>query len=216
MTRSAASRLLRPSAGLLATCALALAGNGLAVQVALTPAAASSQLPAPVGRITTAVGAQVTAAARAATGLACQAVGTLKVCSHGDDAELQPSSAAGERGSQASTSSTKVGCYGDGVSGPRVVAAYLRPEGSVDHFAQYAGKFRGWAGAIETAINASAHQTKGARHLRFATTPGSGCSLRILRLTLPASAFGTCSGPTPTATAASPRRTTTTSRPATT
>lgn len=181
MTRSPARLLARPTVTLLAALALAggggvLAASPAAVQTPLSPAGPARTLTSTV------------------TGLACANVDRLRLCSHGDDAALRPSTAAGEKGAQAATSSTRIGCYGDGTSGARVVAAYLRPTGSVDRFAQYVDRFRGWAGAVEKSVDDSAHQTKGARHVRFATTPGSSCSLQIVRLTLPADAFSSFTG----------------------
>lgn len=209
MNRRPAARLGR-TAAVLATSAAVLAAGSAAASArpavstlrtsppvtadAITADATTAQAPtAPARRLAaepagTARAATTTArtTARPVAALACDLVGGLRLCTHGDDSRT----ARGEAGPQASTASTRVGCYGDGVSGPRVVAAYVRPVGSADRFAQYVDRFRGWAGALERSVDDTAHKTGGARHLRFATTSGAPCSLQILRLTLPADAFG--------------------------
>ena len=119
----------------------------------------------------------------------CELVRELRVCSHGDDAHL-----ASTGGRASSTTSTRIGCYGDGRSGPRVQAVYARPESARDRFATMLPSFRGWAGAVEKAFDDSARKTGGARHVRFATVPaGTGCALSVLQVALPASAFSSFS-----------------------
>lgn len=150
------------------------------------------------GRALRAAGTQTTQAVPAATpagkpvrraaDVACSLVGSLRLCSHGDDAAV---AAGGEASSQQlSTASTRIGCYGDGRSGSRVQAVYARPVGAANRLGSYQSSFRGWAGALEKAVNDSAHQTGGARHIRFATTAsGSGCVLDVRAVALPANAF---------------------------
>jgi hypothetical protein len=188
MTRSPSHRLPLAVTGL--ALGLALAGNGLGTTASLVAAAQQTPL-LPTALVADALPGGAVVTAKAVTGLACSSLLSLRLCTHGDDTALQPraTTAAGEKGTQASTSSTRIGCYGDGTSGPRIITAYVRPVGSADRYAQYVDRFRGWAGALETSVDDSAHQTKGARHVRFATTAGTGCSLRILRLTLPGDAF---------------------------
>ncbi len=162
--------------------AITVAGAVLltALPTLAVPAAAATPATTKVARLT-APAAQV----------ACSLVGDVPVCSHGDDARLRPQSSAGEgTRQQASTSSTRIGCYGNGRSGPRVQAVYARPIGSADRLPSMRASFRGWAGALDKAVDDSAHQTRGARHVRFVTTPTSGgCELDIVAVTLPPSAF---------------------------
>jgi len=128
----------------------------------------------------------------AAADVACSLVGGLRLCSHGDDSSLGASheAAGGPSKQQLSTSSTRIGCYGDGRSGARVQAVYARPIGTADRLASLQPSFRGWAGALEKAVDDSAHQTGGARHIRFATkASGSSCVLDVRSVALPANAF---------------------------
>lgn len=148
------------------------------------PALASPTAPLPLT-------ARLRPASAAISELGCSVVGGLRICSHGNDAALPGTAAAGEGGSgQTSTASTRIGCYGDGHSGPRIQAVYARPVTAADRLSAMLPSFRGWAGALEKAVDDSAHQTNGARHLRFATRPTSGgCTLDVLSVALPASAF---------------------------
>lgn len=133
--------------------------------------------------------------AAAAARFTCTTVTGLQVCSHGDDRHLSPAQAGQEGGGRAaSTSSTRIGCYGDGRSGPRIQAVYARPVTAADRFASMLPSFRGWAGALEKTVDDSARQTKGARHVRFVTTAsGSSCQLDVISLALPADAFSSFS-----------------------
>ncbi|MBK5306783.1 MAG: hypothetical protein JJD92_08875 [Frankiaceae bacterium] len=125
----------------------------------------------------------------------CAALSGLRLCSHGDDRRLGPAHTENEKsGQRASTASTRVGCYGDGRSGLRIQAVYARPVTSADRLGAMLPSFRGWAGALEKTIDDSAHQTRGARHVRFVTKPGGGsCQLDVLALALPADAFSSFS-----------------------
>ena len=173
-------------ASLLATVPAIAASHSSAPSSTSTPAAAvradrpaAPVLPAPADPVRAAV----------ADSVVCDLVGELRMCSHGDDAHL-----ASAGGSTSSTASTRLGCYGDGRSGPRVQAVYARPESSRDRLDAMLTSFRGWAGAVERAFDDSARKTGGARHVRFATVPsGDGCALSVLPVALPASAFSSFS-----------------------
>ena len=130
-----------------------------------------------------------TALPRSAVDAGCDVVGGLPLCSHGDDAHL--ATASGTSGtSSSSTASSRIGCYGDGRSGPRVQAIYARPHDAQDRLASMLPSFRGWAGAVDKTFDDSARKTGGSRHVRFATVPtGGGCSLSVLPVALPPSAF---------------------------
>ncbi len=163
---------------------------GAAVVAALPAPASASTAVRP--RLTVTSVPQATTVVAAATALPCSVVSRLRLCTHGDDSRLSRStSAAGEgSGQQTSTASTRVGCYGDGQSGPRIQALYIRPTTTADHLSSVLPSLRGWAGGVEKAIDDSAHQTKGSRHVRFVTTPsGSSCQLSVLSLALPPDAF---------------------------
>jgi len=132
--------------------------------------------------------------AAVADSVACEVLRGVRLCTHGDDAHLHGTHAAGGQSGSSTTSSTRIGCYGDGRSGSRVQAVYARPISSADAYSSMLPSFRGWAGAVEKDIDDSAHQTKGARHVRFATVPsGSSCVLSVLRVALPDNAFSSFS-----------------------
>ena len=201
MTRTAArGRTARHATVLTATLGISLLAGVCAppALARLVEGDGATVRPAATARVT----AQATDAVRAApalgtlageaTGVACGLVRDLRVCTHGDDAHLAgASSARGEGGSTASTSSTRIGCYS---SGPRVQTVYARPVTGRDRYASSLTSFRGWAGAVEKTVDDSARKTKGARHVRFVSTPsGSSCVLSVLNLALPAQAFGSFS-----------------------
>lgn len=170
--------LARPVAGLDAGTA---ASSATAAPAAAAAAAAAAR-PAAVTQLRRAVAGSVV----------CDLVRGLRVCSHGDDAQLQGgTTAAGEGDSAASTASTRIGCY---TRGPRVQTVYARPATEPDRYAATLRSFQGWAGAVEKAVDDSARKTRGARHVRFASVPdGESCSLSVLRVTLPGKAFGSFS-----------------------
>ena len=123
--------------------------------------------------------------------ITCGLVGDVPLCSHGDDGRLAPQASAGEGSrQQAGTASTRIGCYGNGRTGARVQTVYARPIGAPDRLPSMRASFRGWAGAIDKAVDDSAHQTRGARHVRFVTKPtAEGCELDIASVSLPPNAF---------------------------
>ena len=139
-----------------------------------------------------AVAQAVSTATSVRSGLVCELVRGLRMCSHGDDAHLTDAPTPRSNGGDASsTSSTRIGCY---KSGPRVQAVYARPVTSADRYTASLQSFRGWAGAMEQAVDDSAHKTKGARHVRFVSTPsGSSCVLSVLHVALPPQAFASFS-----------------------
>jgi hypothetical protein len=49
-----------------------------------------------------------------------------------------------------------VPCVGDGTSGPRVQAIYAVATDRTDRYASLAGTIAGWAGQMDSALNASA------------------------------------------------------------
>lgn len=129
-----------------------------------------------------------------AAGLDCESTSSgLPLCVHGEDAEPHGDGSYGVAGSSGSGSGTsgQIGCYGDGTSGPRVRAVYARPESAPNNYAASVPSIRSWAAGISAQFDASAARTGGRRHVRFATTPGASCSLTVLDVALPSSAFRT-------------------------
>ncbi|MEX2289047.1 MAG: hypothetical protein WD794_01815 [Mycobacteriales bacterium] len=134
-----------------------------------------------------------------AAGLDCElSARNVPLCMHGADAEPAPHDHAShghagetaEGTSSGSTGSTgTIGCYGDGTSGNRVRAVYARPQSAADRYSASVGSIRSWAAGVSSTFDASAAVTGGRRHVRFATTSGSSCSLTVLNIALPDSAF---------------------------
>lgn len=179
----------------LAPGARALSGSaGAAALTASGAAHTVAALPAGVTGASRKVGLATPAEQRTA-GLACSLT-RLKtlLCTHGPDSvDEMPAETAGPAAATSSSgaagSSGSIGCYGDGTSGPRIRAVYARPAGSPDRFPSTAASFAKWAGAADAEFDKSAMQTHAHRHLRFATSGGTSCTLNVLRITLPSSAF---------------------------
>jgi hypothetical protein len=186
--------------GLAVVAVLLPLSGGPALEPALltTPATPATALPTddPAGSATTAsprVAALLTS--QLAAGLDCETTrGGLPLCVHGDDTAPHDSSdvtAASDGSTAGGGSGGQIGCYGDGTSGPRVRAVYARPEGAPNNYAATLPSIRSWAAGTSAQFDASAARTGGRRHVRFATTPGTSCSLTVLDVTLPKSAFST-------------------------
>lgn len=127
---------------------------------------------------------------RIATGLDCAlSASGVRLCLHGEDAPPgDPQRAGGSAG--ATPTEGAIGCYGNGMHGPRVRAVYARPQSAPDRFAASVGSIRSWAAGVSSQFDASAAQTGGRRHVRFATTSGSSCIVAVMSVALPDSAFG--------------------------
>lgn len=155
------------AASTLAVSALALAG----------PSGTGSASTADTARATTAAAAEVTCVPNPAS----QSRVTADVCVHGPD-DRSPLEAPPRPQARAATAGIE--CYGDGRSGPRVQAVYARASDQPDRFASAEAEIRAHAAQVEAEVAASAARTGGVRHVRFVTTPGPGCELDILRVTL--------------------------------
>lgn len=83
-------------------------------------------------------------------------------------------------------SGTKVVCDGDGTTGNRVQVLYVHAPGQ-DRFAEYLPSFKKWAADTDVIYDASAQETGGDRHIRFATE--ADCTPSVLDVELPASAL---------------------------
>jgi hypothetical protein len=75
-----------------------------------------------------------------------------------------------------------VPCIGDGVGGSRVQAVYAVASDRTDRYASIAPLIAGWAGRMDAAVNQSAAETGGERHIRFVTN--ADCSLSIANVVL--------------------------------
>lgn len=118
------------------------------------------------------------------SGLTCAtSLAGIPLCTH------EPVAAAAETGPAATPRGGTLGCYGDGTSGPRVRVVYARPQSAPDRSAEAVPAIREWAAGISSQLDASARRTGGRRHVRFATTAGSGCTLLVAQAVLPDSAF---------------------------
>lgn len=100
------------------------------------------------------------------------------LCSHGDDAQLAPGSAAGRGNrSDGAVPAAAVACEGDGVAGARVEVLSLRPAGRPG---PAIGDVRRWVGQVEWTVSASAEQWGARRHVRFVTEPtADGCRVAV-------------------------------------
>lgn len=100
-------------------------------------------------------------------------------CTHGED-PAPPGLDADRRRSLAElrrdVPSRRIGCQGDGVSGPRVEAIYAVASDRTDRYASVAPLIAGWAGEVEDRFDESAAQTSDARTVRFRR---SGCDLVV-------------------------------------
>jgi hypothetical protein len=75
-----------------------------------------------------------------------------------------------------------VPCYGDGVSGKRVQAVYVRAADKPDRYADVVGLIGQWAANVDRTFADSAAETGGVRHVRWVT--GAGCELVVQRVQL--------------------------------
>jgi hypothetical protein len=66
-----------------------------------------------------------------------------------------------------SLGATATVCDGDGTSGKRVQALYVRGDGQADRYGQFVGQFQTFADQIDAAFVEGANRTGGVRHVRF-------------------------------------------------
>lgn len=75
-------------------------------------------------------------------------------------------------------------CDGDGTTGKRVEALYVRPSDKTDRFASIKDALGSYVIRADRQLNASARETSGSRHWRFATDPDpAGVAPCVLRIT---------------------------------
>ena len=145
-------------------------------------------------------------------------VGSAKLCTHGPDApppgldvtkdvppvavtaapkeatgaqlgDEQLAAEAAPADAPVAASPWAVPCDGDGTSGNRVQVLYVHA--GTDRFTQYLESFRTWSAGIDVIYNASAAQTGGERHVRFATeTVGGECRATVTKVAVSSSALG--------------------------
>ena len=80
------------------------------------------------------------------------------------------------------TAADAVPCIGDGVSGQRVQAIYAVASDKPDRYSSIAPLIAGWAAQMDSAVNQSAAETGGERHIRFVTNPD--CTLNVAHVVL--------------------------------
>jgi hypothetical protein len=107
------------------------------------------------------------------------------LCTHGPDV-APDATAVTQLLTAAQVADQAILCEGDGVSGQRVQAMYVRPEHQADRYAQYGDLFRQVAFDADAIFDASAHATGGHRHLRFVTD--ADCQVDVLNVVIPAGA----------------------------
>lgn len=84
--------------------------------------------------------------------------------------------------SAGATSGPAIPCIGDGVSGARVQALYVRASDRADRFSSLAPSMAQWATNIDRVFADSAAKKGGVRRVRFVTDPG--CNLLVERVVL--------------------------------
>ena len=110
-------------------------------------------------------------------------------CTHGPDLGpkgvdvTEPRSVSDLTASALNVSSTgSVQCLGDGTGGSRVQAIYAVASDQTNRAADIVPLIQGWAGQMDGAVNQSAAETGGERHIRFVTSPD--CSWNVAVVTL--------------------------------
>lgn len=98
----------------------------------------------------------------------------------------EPGDAPPAPGAPQTEASAGIQCYGDGASGTRVQLVYAHPAG-VNRLSSLRAAMRTRAAQMEAIFNASAGQTGGQRHIRWATDPN--CNLTVLDVTVEAAAI---------------------------
>jgi Ricin-type beta-trefoil lectin domain len=80
-------------------------------------------------------------------------------------------------------------CDGDGVSGKRVQAIYVRGDQQADRYSQFVGQFQTFADQIDQAFVEAAARTGGVRHVRFVTN--AACRAVVDNVVIPQSSMST-------------------------
>ena len=115
-----------------------------------------------------------------------QVMGITRVmCTHGPDApkkDVNVKVSVKPLSVQAAAAVAAAGlpvCEGDGTSGRRVEVLYIH--GSTSRYSQYLATFRSVAQSVDTIYNASAQETGGERHIRYATETVDGVCQPVVR-----------------------------------
>lgn len=113
--------------------------------------------------------------------------GRPAMCTHGADPGVTPEDLAAQHavGPEATAG---IQCYGDGTSGARVQLIYAHPD-NVNRFAAFRRAIKRRAAQIDAIYDASAQQTGGHRHVRWATSPS--CNINVQSVLIPAAAIPT-------------------------
>lgn len=115
----------------------------------------------------------------------------LALCTHGPDRGDLGATADSLAPESGPTPERALACIGNGTSGARVQAVYARPAGRPDRYGALRPSLEAAAAEVEHLVDRSAAQTRGERHVRWATTtrPGTaGCELDIARVSVAADA----------------------------
>ena len=143
---------------------------------------------------------------RAQDGSACKAGFELRLaqgrlgCTHGPDAAPRGLDVRLERSVAELAAATvatggrapAVPCTEDGTTGNHVQAVYAYPAQGDDNYHEIAPFIRLWAGVVDTAVNDSAAETGGVRHVRFVTGPD--CTLEVAKVALSPAAIASLGG----------------------
>lgn len=107
------------------------------------------------------------------------------MCTHGVDPAVTPQALAAQGGA-APEATSGIQCYTDGTSGARVQLVYAHSS-TINRFTTFKRTMKQRAGQIEAIYDASARQTGGRRHVRWATN--ANCNVQVRSVLVPASAI---------------------------
>ncbi|GII81198.1 hypothetical protein Sru01_61800 [Sphaerisporangium rufum] len=103
-----------------------------------------------------------------------------------------PAPAAASRSARTEVSPQRVACDGDGTSGKRVEALYVREASMPDRYTQFLPMFRSWLADADDQFNDAAATAGRSRHIRYVTTAVSGgCAAVVRNVVVPAGALAT-------------------------
>ncbi len=112
--------------------------------------------------------------------------GEFQGCSHGPDpapAGVDARDPVQPYTSAELTSANNIACEGDGQSGSRVQALYVRAEGTPSNYARFSASFQEYARRANTLIIESSYKNGQPRSIRFVTD--SSCKVNVPEVTIP-------------------------------
>ena len=104
------------------------------------------------------------------------------MCTYGADPAVTPQALA-EQGAVTPEATRGIQCYSDGTSGARVQMIYAHPR-TINRFTTFKRTIKRRAGQIDAIYEASAQQTGGHRHVRWATD--ANCNIVVQSVVVPA------------------------------